>query len=200
MNLFLTDRNLRGSSIHIKDLVKRPQAELDLFADYEVVPDPRPTQLSRDWPHGRFVWWTLDRRCKVFINFQDHIKFVVTQAGSDIKEAFKKYCELMRIVEDSIQNGGRRFLWSEKYGFLASSPLDIGTSLRVDVKVRLPNLGKVIPTTFCYFWQRPASDSTTCTRVFTLELLQRLRIRELLYRPYAKRRVLIFIVHKQESN
>ena len=104
--------------------------------------DSFPPQLSRDWPKSRFIWFTADRQCRTFVNFIDHMKLVITQPGGDIQKAFRQYSDLSAI-EGCLTRNGNKFMWSSKYGFLTSSPHDIGTVLEVRVKARLPKLIKV---------------------------------------------------------
>ena len=50
-------------------------------------------------------------------------------------------CQLS--LEESLKLSGKKFVWSSKYGFLTSSPNNIGTGLEVRVRVRLPKVIKV---------------------------------------------------------
>ena len=58
-----------------------------------------PPQLSRDWPMSRFIWFTADRRCRIFVNFIDHLKLVITRLGGDIQKAFKQYSNFLPAIE-----------------------------------------------------------------------------------------------------
>ena len=71
------------------------------------------------------------------------MKLVITQPGGDLQKAFRQYSELLSSIEENLKRKGRKFMWSSKYGFLASSPHNVGTGLEVQVKVRLPKLSKV---------------------------------------------------------
>ena len=110
---------------------------------YGLYPDSFPQQLSRGWPKGRFVWFTADRQCRIFVNFLDHIKLYITQPRGDLQQAFRQYSELLSSIEECLKRNGKKFMWNSKYGFLASSPNNIGTGIEVKVRVRLPKLIKV---------------------------------------------------------
>ena len=71
------------------------------------------------------------------------MKLVITQPGGDIQKAFRQYNKLLSAIEGCLTRKGNNFMWSSKYGFLTSSPHDIGTGLEVQVKARLPKLTKV---------------------------------------------------------
>jgi len=111
--------------------------------DYGFNPDSFPPQLSRDWPKGRFIWFTGGRQRRIFVNFIDHMKLVITQPGGDIQKVFRQYSKLLSAIEGCLIRKGNKFMWSSKYGFLTSSPHDVGTGLEVQVKARFPTLIKV---------------------------------------------------------
>ena len=102
-----------------------------------------PPQLSRDWPKSWFIWFTADRQCRIFVNFVDHMKLVITQPGGDVQKAFRQYSKLLSTMEGCLTRKGNKSMWSSKYGFLTSSPHDIGTGFEGQVKARLPKLIKV---------------------------------------------------------
>ena len=105
--------------------------------DCDLSPDSFPPQLSRDWPKGRFIWFTADRQCRIFVNFIDHMKLVITQPGGDLQKAFRQYSKLLSAIEGCLIRKGNKFMWSSKYGFLTSSSHDVGTGLEVQVKARV---------------------------------------------------------------
>ena len=71
------------------------------------------------------------------------MKLVITQPGGDIQKAFRQCSMLLSAIDACLTRKGNKFMWSSKYGFLTSSPHDIGTGLEVQVKARLPKLTKV---------------------------------------------------------
>ena len=71
------------------------------------------------------------------------MKVVVTQTGGDIQRAFRQYSEILSSIEDGLKRNEKKFMWSSKYGYLTSSPRNIGTGLEVEVEVRLSKLCKV---------------------------------------------------------
>ena len=60
-----------------------------------------------------------------------------------MQKAFTQYSKLLSAMEGCLARNGNKFMCSSKYGFLTSSPLDIGTGLEMRVKARLPKLIKV---------------------------------------------------------
>lgn len=71
------------------------------------------------------------------------MKVIIAQTGGDIKKAFRQYSEILASIEQGLKRRGKKFIWSSKYGYLTSSPQNIGTGLEVQVMVRLPKLYKV---------------------------------------------------------
>ena len=61
-------------------------------------------------------------------------------------QAFRRYCELLASIQEALASSGKEFMWSPKYGFLTSSPKDLGTGLHVEVKVRFAKLIEVRST------------------------------------------------------
>ena len=71
------------------------------------------------------------------------MKLVITQPGGDIQKAFRQCSMLLSAIDACLTRKGNKFMCSSKYGFLTSSPHDIGTGLEVQIKARLPKLIKV---------------------------------------------------------
>jgi len=71
------------------------------------------------------------------------MKLVITQPGGDLQKAFRQYSKLLSAIKGCLTRKGNKFMWTSKYGFLTSSPHDVGTGLEVQVKARLPKLIKV---------------------------------------------------------
>ncbi|XP_020612226.1 creatine kinase M-type-like [Orbicella faveolata] len=94
--------------------------------DYGLNPDSFPPQLSRDWPKGRFIWFTAGRQRRIFVNFIDHMKLVITQPGGDLQKAFRQYSKLLSAIKGCLTRKGNKFMWTSKYGFLTSSPHYVG--------------------------------------------------------------------------
>ena len=91
----------------------------------------------------QWIWWTRDQKCKVYINFRDHLAVVASQSGGDIQATFKIWSKLLQCLETNLKTMKQEFLVSKKYGFLTTLLQDVGRGLRVEAKVKLPCLGKV---------------------------------------------------------
>lgn len=73
----------------------------------------------------------------VMLNSEDHIRIKSFAPGQDLMQAYNKANDL-----DDIFIGGLKIAFSDKYGFLTSSPADLGTAMRASVVLHLPALAE----------------------------------------------------------
>lgn len=71
----------------------------------------------------------------ISINEEDHIKINSFASGQNIEEAYNKANDI-----DDIFIKGLHIAFSDKYGFLTSSPFNLGTGVNVSVVLHLPAL------------------------------------------------------------
>jgi len=137
----------RGDYSRLCNLAKWQQERLHLFEHYNIPSrdDDILLGLPDNWPDGRIIWWTEDRRCKAFVNFADHIKFVISRPKGDLQQALKDFMELVSSFENYLKvYEEKKFAWESNYGYLTSNLADIGTGLHVEIRVQLYQLHKVI--------------------------------------------------------
>jgi protein-arginine kinase len=119
---------------------------MGLLEDYglTIPSESFPPFQPSDCPDGRVIWWTENRKYKAFINFLDHIKFVISLPRGYLQHALRDYMDLVSHVEKILkEKENRGFAWHSKYGYLTSCLADMGTGLHVEVKVRLAMVHKV---------------------------------------------------------
>lgn len=141
----------RGDYSPLCNLAKWQQERLHLFEHYNISPkdDEIALGLPDGWPDGRLVWWTEDRRCKAFVNFADHVKFVISRPKGDIQQTLKDYMELVSSFEKYLEvHEEKSFAWDPSYGYLTSNLTDIGTGLHVEIKIQFYELHKVTMVTY----------------------------------------------------
>lgn len=73
----------------------------------------------------------------VMINNEDHIEISSFAPGQNIEEVYNKANDV-----DDIFINGLQIAYSDKYGFLTSSPFNLGTGLNVSVVLHLPALAE----------------------------------------------------------
>ncbi len=78
-----------------------------------------------------------DENICIVLNAEDHIQIQVFSSGMELENAFN----LAREIDEKF-NKLFDIAKSKKYGYLTSSPINVGTGLRVTTKVHLPGLIK----------------------------------------------------------
>lgn len=73
----------------------------------------------------------------IIINFQDHFKIQVFNAGMELESTFNLAREIDKKLNETFD-----IAKSKKYGYLTSSPINVGTGLNATVTVHLPGLTK----------------------------------------------------------
>ena len=89
-----------------------------------------------DWPDCRGVFLSDDYFIRV--NDEDHIRIISFVDGGEVSSAFNRAAEIARQLGETTEN----FAKHEKYGYLNSSPGNIGTAMKVLVHIKSdhPNL------------------------------------------------------------
>lgn len=92
---------------------------------------------------GRGIWHDRQNNLLFLINEDEHIKVICQQFGDDLFQVFRKITGLLLELENLLKGNGYEFMRSDHYGYLASRPQELGTSLRVSVNIKLPLIAKV---------------------------------------------------------
>jgi len=98
--------------------------------------------LGRDWPEARGVFAAQSQQMVAWINEEDHLRLTSLQAGGGLKQAFERFARAMESVESSLAAEGYKFARSERLGYIATCPSNLGTGLRASVLLRLPLLSR----------------------------------------------------------
>ena len=78
-----------------------------------------------------------DENICIMLNEKEHLKIQVLTAGLDLENSLNLAME----IEDKLDKE-LKFSYNDKYGYLTSSPTNLGTGLRASVIVHLPGLSK----------------------------------------------------------
>ena len=76
-----------------------------------------------------------DENICIVLNSQDHIEIQVFNAGMELESTFNLAKEIDNKFDKTFD-----IAKSKKYGYLTSSPLDVGTGLKAEVTIHLPGL------------------------------------------------------------
>lgn len=90
---------------------------------------------NRDWPHGRGIFHSDDKKFLVWVNEEDELRIISMEEGGDIKSVFDRLARAQDEMEKSLQ-----FAFSDEYGYLSSCPTNLGTAMRASVHIRVPKL------------------------------------------------------------
>jgi protein-arginine kinase len=93
--------------------------------------------ITRDWPEGRALWSTDDRRLVVWVNEEDHLRILSRSPDGDLASCLARARELAWSLEELLG-----FQHDERLGYLASCPSNVGTGLRASATLRLPRLAE----------------------------------------------------------
>ncbi|XP_040891373.1 zgc:172076 [Toxotes jaculatrix] len=135
----LEEEELPGRLLLLEELNQEQQRELNLNP-------PSSSQLrtgvARDWPDARAVWVSKDGSLVVWVNMEDHLRLVSTRDDANIAEAFKHICIHLQKLEAYYRRLRHPFIWKQQLGWVTSSPADVGTGLRISVRLKLQHLPK----------------------------------------------------------
>lgn len=99
---------------------------------------------NRVWKEGRGIWYDVQNRLLVVVNEDEHIKVICQKFGGDLWAVLSTLKGLLIEIENFLGKDGYEFMRTHHYGYLVSRPLELGTSLRVSVNVKLPLTAKVM--------------------------------------------------------
>lgn len=106
-------------------------------------PMAKASGVGRDWPDARGVFMTEESDLFVWINQEDHIRIrSMGYHSTDLKGAFRRLCAAERALASELQ-GRFALAWDRRLGFLTVRPEDLGSGLRAEMTLSLPNLPSV---------------------------------------------------------
>lgn len=96
------------------------------------------------WKEGRGIWYDVQNRLLVVVNEDEHMKVICQKFDGDLWAVLSTLKGLLIEIENFLSKDGYEFMRTHHYGYLASRPLELGTSLRVSVNVKLSLTSKVM--------------------------------------------------------
>ncbi|BFZ09421.1 hypothetical protein BsWGS_12460 [Bradybaena similaris] len=132
------DGELKGSYHPLTGMSKETQKQLTedhfLFNDSDRF--LRAAGGYRDWPTGRGIYFNDNKTFLVWVNEEDHLRFISMQKGGNLKEVYVRLVKAIRALE----NSGLSFAKREGLGYLTFCPSNLGTTLRASVHIKIPKL------------------------------------------------------------
>ena len=108
-----------------------------MFKDMDADPYLKSVGISSDWPYGRGCWQSEDKMHIIWFGEEDQLRIMCMEKGSDLLDVFTNLNETLKTVE-SID--GIEFARDDNYGYVTSSPSNLGTGMRASVNVKVPTL------------------------------------------------------------
>jgi protein-arginine kinase len=96
--------------------------------------------FNRRWPIGRGVFCNEARSFFSWVNEEDHLRLISIQPNADIAGVFARLCKAMAIIDQCLE-----LQHSERLGYVASCPSNLGTGLRASFHIKLPLSGASDP-------------------------------------------------------
>jgi creatine kinase len=96
--------------------------------------------IGRHWPDARGVYLSDQKDFMVWLNEEDHIQLTKKQNGANMQDVFTSFCKAESALLDCLKLEGYEYMQNDHLGFLTASPANLGTGLKVVVRVRLPKL------------------------------------------------------------
>ena len=93
--------------------------------------------LMRDWPEGRGLFLSADESFSAWVNEEDQLRIIAMKQGGDVKAVFTLLAEAVGALSEKLT-----FSFSDKLGYFASCPTNLGTSMRASVHMTLPSLAR----------------------------------------------------------
>lgn len=110
--------------------------------DRPYLPSEVSCNLGRDWPDSRGIWQNNDRSLVAFLNRRDHIILSLINSGADFKSSFVKFFEFVSRFEESVRAQKWEIMRTKHLGNLTTDPKNLGTALKISVRIKLPKLSK----------------------------------------------------------
>jgi len=98
--------------------------------------------MARDWPDGRGVFLSKDKRLVVWVNEEDHARIISMQTDSNMTEVWQRFCNAINQVEKIMKGDGHEYMYSEHLGYILTCPSNLGTGIRAGVHMKIPLLSK----------------------------------------------------------
>ncbi|CAG5114807.1 unnamed protein product [Candidula unifasciata] len=89
-----------------------------------------------DWPTGRGIFFNDKKTFLVWVNEEDHLRFISMQKGGNLKEVYVRLVKAVKALESS----GLSFAKRKGLGYLTFCPSNLGTTLRASVHIKIPKL------------------------------------------------------------
>lgn len=145
----MTDDDYLAVMNDVKPVLEKLDADLkgDFF-DLELIRQSDQQLVKGSGGHvtGRAIFMNTQKTFIVWINEEDHLKFISTANEYDIKNPFER---LKRAVTVECPKYGLKFASSSKWGWITSCPTNIGSTIEASVSMKFQ---EICQRNFFYFF------------------------------------------------
>jgi len=137
--------DLKGTYQSLKDMTDEAIEKLideHLLYDKPVSPLLISAGMGRDWPDGRGVFLSEDKRLVIWVNEEDHARIISMQTDSNMNTVWSRFCRAINDVEKIMKGDGFEYMYSEHLGYILTCPSNLGTGIRAGVHIKIPLLSK----------------------------------------------------------
>ena len=97
---------------------------------------------ARNWPNSRGIFCNKDNTIFCWCNRKDHCSIISLQDGYNIKSTFENFCALSDMFANNLTALKKNIMQNEILGYLSTSPKNLGTGIKIRVKIKLTKLIK----------------------------------------------------------
>lgn len=115
------------------------QASGILFGDMTADKYMTSAGFAGDWPHGRGCFVSNDKSLVVWFGYEEHIRIRFERSGTILNDTWDMAQRALVLFDQLLYNEGG-FARHDRFGFVASSPANMGTGVRASVVMSLPYL------------------------------------------------------------
>ena len=133
--LMSLDGDLKGAYYPLSGMPEETRAQLvaDHFLFKQGDRFLESAGANRDWPEGRGIFHSADKKFLVWVNEEDQLRIISMESGNDLKSVFSRLSRAITTLEKKLA-----FAYSDRLGYLASCPSNLGTAMRASFHMRLP--------------------------------------------------------------
>nr|CAG30842.1 arginine kinase [Suberites domuncula] len=95
----------------------------------------------QDWPHGRGIFVSKDKKFIVWVNEGDHLRIISMEQGGDVRSVFSRLSRGIEAIEKGLKKCRTHGRLHDPYSWCHHlCPSNLGTAMRGSVHIRVPKL------------------------------------------------------------
>jgi protein-arginine kinase len=126
---FVKEYGLNCYGIEDVEEVKKASYFIDLMAEVNKV-----EELCVDWPKDRKVFYNSSQKLVLLTNAMNHITMAIPLKGKGVS---KDMIEFLKAFDSLVVDRQEEWEFTEKFGFLETSPADVGNGFTIKVALKL---------------------------------------------------------------